>query len=68
MTVNEYQTRYETISKLELSAAERKEMLVGLLVDIERASKIILPENELLKQEVGKLNDLYREVFSYLVS
>jgi len=67
MTVGEYQTRYKTILELELTATERKEMLVRLLVDIERAAEIPVPENEIFEQKVERLNDLYREIFSSLL-
>lgn len=63
MTVNEYKIRYETILKLELPTVERKQMLAGLLLDMERASEMTIFEDKELEQESKEMSDLYREVF-----
>ena len=62
MRVDEYETRHETILKLDLPVVEKNKMLLGLLSDIERASKMPIPKNEALEQENEKLNSLYRKV------
>jgi len=67
MRVDEYQTRYETILKLKLPADEKKQMLLRLLGDIERAPEMLIPENEAFQQEVKGLDELYLEVFSKLL-
>lgn len=67
MRVNDYQTRHETILKMELTVVEKNKMLLGLLSDIERASKMRIPKNEALEQENKELDSLYRKVLKCFV-
>lgn len=60
MRIQEYRTRYETLSKMEWTNVERSKMLLGLLGDIERSATLLTSMSE--TQEKEKLRSLYREV------
>lgn len=60
MRIQEYRTRYETLSKMEWTNVERSKMLLGLLGDIERSVTFLTSTSE--TQEREELRSLYREV------
>lgn len=62
MRINDYKIRHNTILKLKLTDVEKTKMLMGLLTDIERASRLRIPENKALKQENEEMRAFYREV------
>lgn len=62
MTPKEYNTRYETILNMKLDECERRKLLAGLLVDLERAFQPSLYESEIAEKENEEIYNLYRKV------
>lgn len=62
MTVDEYNTRYETILNMKIIECERQKLLAGFLVDLERAFRSSLYKSKIAEQENEEFYNLYRKV------